>query len=150
MTGRDGAALQIELAMPDLVLSAESRRGDRDGSLKSSLEDPLGDAVRVVLGEGPEAREFLVTIGSEDRAPVTRTLSPDRKRLEPTRAVAATLSAGSKGWNLSLRVLPEALPAGSGVDGLGVNIGVADNDETYHTQWRWLAPRQSPARLRVP
>ena len=80
---------------------------------------------------------------------MVRTLSPDRKRLEPSTALAATLTAGSKGWNLSLRVLPEALPSGSGVDGLSLNIGVADNDETYHTQWRWLAPRQSPARLVV-
>jgi hypothetical protein len=131
--------------MPDLVLSTDARPDDR----KASLDDPLGDAARVVLGEGPEAREFLVTIGSEGQAPVVRTLSPDRKRLEPSTALAATLTAGSKGWNLSLRVLPEALPSGSGVDGLSLNIGVADNDETYHTQWRWLAPRQSPARLVV-
>jgi hypothetical protein len=145
LAGRDGAALQLELSMPDLVLSTDARPDDR----KASLDDPLGDAARVVLGEGPEAREFLVTIGSEGQAPVVRTLSPDRKRLEPSTALAATLTAGSKGWNLSLRVLPEALPSGSGVDGLSLNIGVADNDETYHTQWRWLAPRQSPARLVV-
>jgi hypothetical protein len=22
----------------------------------------------------------------------------------------------------------------------GIQVGVADNDRTYHTQWRWLAP----------
>ena len=28
-----------------------------------------------------------------------------------------------------------------------VNVGVADNDETYHTQWRWLAPTETPAKF---
>jgi hypothetical protein len=31
-----------------------------------------------------------------------------------------------------------------------VQIGVADNDDTYHTQWRWLAPRDHPLRVVVP
>jgi hypothetical protein len=22
-----------------------------------------------------------------------------------------------------------------------LQVGVADNDDTFHTQWRWLAPR---------
>ena len=26
------------------------------------------------------------------------------------------------------------------LSGIRVQVGVADNDETYHTQWRWLAP----------
>jgi L-aspartate oxidase len=39
--------------------------------------------------------------------------------------------------------------AGARLADLPVNLGVADNDETFHTQWRWLAPRDIPARLRV-
>jgi hypothetical protein len=35
----------------------------------------------------------------------------------------------------SARVTLDALP-----DGAGIQVGVADNDDTYHTQWRWLAP----------
>jgi hypothetical protein len=141
--GRDGAELTVQLEMPDLVLSADAKPNDR----KSGIEDPLGDAVRLVLGEGPEAREYLVTIGADGAELRVRTLTPDRERLEPSKAVAATLSAGSKGWTLTLQVMREALPANTAIDGMSLNIGVADNDETYHTQWRWLAPRQSPARL---
>jgi hypothetical protein len=143
MAGRGGAALAVQLEMPDLVLAADAKPTDR----KSGIEDPLGDAVRLVLGEGPEAREYLVTVGANGGEPRVRTLTPDRERLEPSKAVAATLSAGSKGWMLTLQVMPEALPSGTELDGMSVNIGVADNDETYHTQWRWLAPRQAPARI---
>jgi hypothetical protein len=48
---------------------------------------------------------------------------------------------------LSLIVAQSALPDGSTADGLRINIGVADNDNTYHTQWRWLAPRDLPVVL---
>jgi hypothetical protein len=50
---------------------------------------------------------------------------------------------------LTIDVARAALPAGAEIEGLAVNLGVADNDETYHTQWRWLAPRGTPARLRM-
>jgi hypothetical protein len=30
------------------------------------------------------------------------------------------------------------MPAGAAPKTL--QVGVADNDDTYHTQWRWLAP----------
>jgi len=29
-----------------------------------------------------------------------------------------------------------------------VNAGVADNDETYHTQWRWMIPENRFAPLK--
>jgi len=28
-----------------------------------------------------------------------------------------------------------------------INVGVADNDDTFHTQWRWLSPSDLPAAL---
>ena len=31
-----------------------------------------------------------------------------------------------------------------------LNVGVADNDQTYHTQWRWLAPADLPAGFAAP
>ncbi len=153
--GGAGTPFIVSLEVPDSVRSALARPAEG----KSGLADPLGDAVRLVLGTGPEAREYLVTLGGEPSAdegsvagattPVVRALSPDKKRLDPTDAVAATLLANDARWVLELRVSEGALPRGAALDGLPVNIGVADNDETYHTQWRWLAPADEPARLRV-
>jgi hypothetical protein len=81
-------------------------------------------------------------------SPLVRTLSPDRKSLVPAEAVRATLVRAERMWHLSLIVEAGALPEGARLDGLPINIGVADNDETYHTQWRWVAPRSLPARLK--
>jgi len=146
ISGAAGAGLQVQVDSPeDLVVSVDANPTDA----KSAIDDPLGDAVRVILGDGPQAREFLVTMAADGPRPVVRALSPDRKRLEPTTALSATVALGSKGWRLHLMIAAEALPAGAPLDGLPVNIGVADNDETYHTQWRWLAPRSEPARLRA-
>lgn len=144
--GSGDAALEIRVESPeDLVVSTDAAPTDA----KSAIDDPLGDAVRIVVGDGPKSREFLVTMAADGPRPVVRALSPDRKRLEATTDVSATLALGSKGWRLHLVLAPAALPDGASVDGLPINVGVADNDETYHTQWRWLAPRSEPARLRM-
>jgi Calcineurin-like phosphoesterase len=143
--GADGRALEIRVeAAEDLVLSPDTTPADA----RSAIDDPLGDAVRVVVGEGPQSREFLVTVAEDGSTPVVRALSPDRKRLEATGDLAATLFRGSKGWRLQLGLAASAVPGGA-VEGMAINIGVADNDQTYHTQWRWLAPKSEPARLRV-
>ena len=138
--------LRIRVSVPDRTLSSLAKSADG----KSLFDDPLGDGVRLVLGEGPTAREFLVTFTSDGPSPVLRALSPDRSRSEPSGDLGLTLIAGSGDeWMLTIDVARTALPAGSGLDGLAVNLGVADNDDTYHTQWRWLAPRATPARIRV-
>jgi hypothetical protein len=135
---------EIDIAVPDLTFSGDAKSENS----RQTLDDPLGDAVRVVLGEGPEAREYLVTFDEQSMSPLVRTLSPDRKSLVPAEAVRATLVRAERMWHLSLIVEAGALPEGARLDGLPINIGVADNDETYHTQWRWVAPRSLPARLK--
>lgn len=135
---------EIDIAVPDLTFSGDAKSENS----RQTLDDPLGDAVRVVLGEGPEAREYLVTFDEQSMSPLVRTLSPDRKSLVPAEAVRATLVRAERMWHLSLIVGAGALPEGARLDGLPINIGVADNDETYHTQWRWVAPRSLPARLK--
>ena len=150
--GSGESLLRIALEVPDSVLSADAKPSQG----KSGLEDPLGDAVRLVLGEGPQAREFSVTFRQPDLSPVVRALSPDRSRLEPSGDLLATLVRspdGSRGWTLLVEVTAKAVPptgGASGLAGLALNIGVADNDETYHTQWRWLAPKATPARIAGP
>ncbi len=47
---------------------------------------------------------------------------------------------GALGWWLEVE-LPESTQT--------VNVGVADNDETYHTQWRWLTPEKRLVPLRA-
>ena len=109
--------------------------------------------MRLVLGEGAEAREYIVTLeGSGAAGPVTpriRSLGPDGKTLVSTEAVSAVFTTLSNAWSLQLSVRADALPTGARLSDLPINLGVADNDETFHTQWRWLAPRDIPARLRV-
>ena len=132
--------------VPDTVFSTDARPRDA----RATIEDPLGDAVRLILGEGAEAREYLVTFAAPSLTPVVRRIGLDGKRLEPTDAVRAVLLQQSAQWRLELAVTAGALPEGmrGAAAEIPINLGVADNDETYHTQWRWLAPRALPARLK--
>jgi hypothetical protein len=110
--------------------------------------------VRLVLGSGGEAREFLVTFDADSSEPRVRTVASDGKRLERATGVSTVLTRVDDAWSLQVSVSPAALPKGeardgSSLDDLAFNLGVADNDETFHTQWRWLAPRSIPALLRL-
>jgi hypothetical protein len=153
----DGDSLLVEIVAPDAGFSPFARTPKG----RKGMEDPLGDAVRVVLGEGPEAREYFIAF-DESESPWVRTLAASGNELRETDQVQAVLSRANSdsnsspnpesrkdgSWTLRLNFLDKALPEGRSADGLPVNIGVADNDETYHTQWRWLAPRSLPATLR--
>ena len=146
---QDGGLL-VSVRVPDSVFSPAARPSDARGA----LDDPLGDAVRLVLGSGGEAREFLVTFDADSSEPRIRTLAADGRRLERAAGVSAVLARVDDAWSLQVSVSPAALPKGeardgSSLDDLAFNLGVADNDETYHTQWRWLAPRSIPALLRL-
>jgi hypothetical protein len=141
----DASALSVRIDATDQRLSPDAK----PGSTKSRLDDPLGDGVRVTLGEGAEGREYLVTFDAATNAPVVETLAADGKRLGKADLVSATFLNTPTGWSLTLDLSPAALPEGIRLEDLTVNVGVADNDETYHTQWRWLAPRNAPARLRA-
>jgi hypothetical protein len=103
----------------------------------------------VTLGEGAEGREYLVTFDATTNAPVVEMLAADGKRLGKTDLVSATFLNTPTGWSLTLDLSATALPEGIRLEDLPLNVGVADNDETYHTQWRWLAPKTVPARLRA-
>ncbi len=143
--GADGAAFRIALEVSDSVFSGDAKPSDG----KSAIDDPLGDGVRIALGSGAEAREYLITFRDGTQEPVVRALSRDRSRMEPSDgAIDVVLTAGQRAWRLMVTVRAAALPAGTAPgEALPINIGVADNDATYHTQWRWLAPRETPALL---
>jgi hypothetical protein len=40
------------------------------------------------------------------------------------------------------------LPASMGAEA-SIQVGIADNDDTFHTQWRWLAPAAAAGRWRL-
>ena len=103
----------------------------------------------MILGEGDDAREYLVTFSMGDLTPFVRTLSADGKKLVRAVGVDAVLQRAQTQWQLTLTLDASALWNGNGDegDGVAINLGVADNDETYHTQWRWLAPKTLPARV---
>lgn len=145
--GQDGQSLRISLSVPDRTLSGDAK----PTNARSALADPLGDAVRLTLGTGSAAREFLVSFRRENLAPDVRELDAGQSRAElrPSQALTAAFLPEESRWTLLLEVPKSALPEGASLDGLEVNLGVADNDETYHTQWRSLAPRSTPARLRM-
>lgn len=140
-----GAALSIRIDAIDQRLSTDAK----PGTGKSRLDDPLGDGVRLSLGEGAEGREYLVTFDTSTEAPVVETLSADGKRLGKSELVGAMFLKTPNGWSLTLDLSAAALPEGIRLEDLSINVGIADNDETYHTQWRWLAPKTVPARLRA-
>jgi hypothetical protein len=138
--------LTLLVEAPDRTLSAEVR----PGSGRPSADDPLGDAVRFQLGSGPERRDYLVTLqGSESGpTPLIRRVAA-KGALEAAPEAAVTLWRSEGRWQMRIDLARGALPEGATLDGLAINLGVADNDETYHTQWRWLAPREIPALLRT-
>ena len=151
--GSGESIVDLALTVPDRRLSADAKPGTK----RVSLEDPLGDAVRVVLGEGAEAREYLVTFeragegdGESGSAPVpvVRMLDATGESLMQTESAWAVFTSTGEAWTLQLSFAEQALPAGARLNDLRVNVGVADNDDTFHTQWRWLAPRGVPAQIR--
>lgn len=46
------------------------------------------------------------------------------------------------GWGARCTIPPSLLKGCT-----GVNLGVADNDDAFHTQWRWLSPDAFPATI---
>lgn len=144
----DRGDLRVVLDVPDRRVAAaiDDRRMDRD-----RLEDPMVDAIRIELGEGPARRRWLVEFdpdgldrifeATEDGVAV---VPPDR-----TDRPFTDWDAIPGGWRAAVRIPRAAWSSGSS-ENLPLQIGVADNDDTYHTQWRWLAPRDHPLRLALP
>lgn len=148
----DGSATIVVAAPHDrLAGEVEDLRLDED-----RLEDPMHDAIRIDLGEGAAVRSMLFEIvpetsslrlfetvrhGAGDDGPVV---------LEQATSDASTPRGSwrplGEGWVAEIRV-PRTLLHGRST--VALQIGVADNDDTYHTQWRHLAPASHPLRLEL-
>lgn len=127
----EGDRLLVEVRVPDLRPSAFA---DDDRSFEARRDDPIGDAIRVILTTPVRSTEIL----SEPFA--ARTFGDTATAEAPERW------PDGKGWTQRLRV---PFPGGrfDPTAPTTLNVGVADNDDTFHTQWRWLSPRNLPATL---
>ena len=127
----DGRTLCVRFEVPDSVTAAAS--SDAAGDEKRRLRDPSGDAV--LLRWTDAAGE--ATVLAEPFTPWSRCT---RDGVTPAVESGSTPSGG---WWATVRV-----PLRSGPP-TQFNAGVADNDQTYHTQWRWLSPAAHPAKVAV-
>jgi hypothetical protein len=93
-------------------------------------KDPSADAVEIRWTDDQGEAWFF----TEPFSPWTASSRPDWKPVTRT----GKLGDGT-GWWLEVE-LPDSART--------VNAGVADNDETYHTQWRWLIPENRMAPLK--
>ena len=128
MAERVGESLVLTVRVPDDRVAesfpAAAKRRDR-------ATNPLVDALAIRLhglGE-PASWTWEPSTGSVLGAPI----GPTFERIQST-----------DGWSARCAISPELLKGVS-----GINIGVADNDDTFHTQWRWLSPSDLPATLGV-
>ena len=116
-----GGALTIDVTVPDDACAAAPEWIEPDDRRRAN---PHADAVRIVLGRGGAP---VLDRSIEPFTPGAPA-SADGVRWEASRLE-------SRGWRLQATV---DLPAGGPPD--AIQVGIADNDDTYHTQWRWLAP----------
>jgi len=97
------------------------------------LSDPSSDAIAVLWQDNAGAAALLVE-------PFTPFIQCDRKGVD---AKFTHGSDESGTWWAQIEIpLTNGLPT-------TLNVGVADNDEHYHTLWRWLAPAPFPAEIKA-
>ena len=120
--------LRVRVEVPDSV-SSRAAPGDKpEGDRRAN--DPGADSVKVTW-----------TDADGEGWVIAEPFTPNVTSVSPARAAAASSGSLPGGWWAELRIpMPSGLPS-------CVNVGVADNDNTYHTQWRWLAPNDAPAKL---
>ncbi len=133
------AGLTIAITARDELLSSDGPRQ----SVRKDAVDPARDMVRIEIGSGAEMRTFIAFVKTGAVLEISE-LKGDE--LTPMAAAAARLDASLGEWRLHLELPTACVPA---ENQFRINIGIADNDGHYHTQWRWLAPKAVPATLRL-
>jgi len=135
--------LTIHVDVPDDVQSFH----EGSDSIAARHLDPTSDAIALRIRRGGvEDRYFIEPFGD------TTVWKIDGETASPTNWPVAppVLIEDGRAWRLTLHV-PRSLVALS-ADGVPstINLGVGDNDETFHTQWRWIAPDQLPCPVLLP
>ena len=136
----------LEVSDQRVAAAVYDRRLDR-----RRLEDPMVDAIRIELGEGTARRSWLLEIDADGRDRIFEATVDGVAAVPPDRTDRPFIDwdRTPDGWRAQVRIPRVSWPSRSPA-GLPVQIGVADNDDTYHTQWRWLAPSEHPLILTVP
>ena len=136
----------LEVSDQRVAAAVDDRRLDR-----RRLEDPMVDAIRIELGEGTARRSWLLEIDADGRDRIFEATVDGVAAVPPDRTDRPFIDwdRTPDGWRAQVRIPRVSWPSRSPA-GLPVQIGVADNDDTYHTQWRWLAPSEHPLILTVP
>jgi len=148
----DDGSLRIVVSAPEDRIAEETADPRLD---EGRLEDPMHDAIRIDLGEGdarrtllfeilPSTEELRIFEASRDaEGDLVLSEPPGNAATRPTARRNATKTS-SRGWVAEVHLRDAFMPNRSTWP---LQIGVADNDDTYHTQWRWLAPNAHPLRL---
>ena len=127
----DGTAWTVRAQVSDRTMS-KAPRDERSADRR--LRDPGADALRIEWTDRAGDHWLLV----EPFTPFTASNPPEL----PAEVRSGAGEDGS--WWVEATVgAPDGPPR-------RLNIGVADNDDTYHTQWRWLAPADLPATVAEP
>ncbi len=123
------AGLLLTVLVPDDRIATAPQRAE---SGKDRTSNPMVDALAIRLHQGDALQEWIW-----EPATGALTSSTNEKRLTFVRHDTPI------GWSATCMIPWSALTQTS-----AINIGVADNDDTFHTQWRWLSPNSFPATLR--
>jgi hypothetical protein len=132
----------IDVAMPDATPTgdAPASPGQAPDPQAGPSANPHNDAVRIEVRAGNSTKSWIVEphAGGAFGDPVIAEWTLQRD------VTIDTPHGPFAGWSLRARIAPDVTSA---VD--GINVLTADNDLTYHTQWRSLCPPGTHAALDV-
>ncbi|MBU3728734.1 MAG: hypothetical protein FGM37_05725 [Phycisphaerales bacterium] len=128
---RDGSGhLWIEVTIPDGTATGDA--APLQGPQQAGPDaNPRNDAVRIEISAGDSTMSWLVEphAGRAYGDPIVAEWTLQRD------VTIDTPHGPHAGWSIRARMAPEAAAAMK-----GINAFTADNDLTYHTQWRSLCP----------
>ncbi|MCE9619047.1 MAG: metallophosphoesterase [Planctomycetes bacterium] len=125
-SGVNGQPIVLRIEVPDQIQSGYPQ-DKRD--VEARRKNPAADAVDI-RWEDAQGKAWCMV------EPFTPWSESSRKEWKPVTRTGSL--EGSPGWWLEVE-LPDSTRT--------VNVGVADNDQTYHTQWRWMVSEKRLAPL---
>ena len=117
----------VRIEVPD---QTESGYANDTRDVAKRRKDPSADAVEIRWSDDQGDAWFFIE-------PFSPWSANSRSNLQTVTRMGKL--NGAAGWWLEVE-LPQSTRT--------VNVGVADNDETYHTQWRWMIPESRLAPLK--